>query len=42
MSVFLVSIPYEQERKKKYVNSKWILRNLFCQHTNLSNDDIIS
>ena len=25
-----------------YSNSKWILRNLFCCCSNLSNDDIIS
>ena len=25
-----------------YWNSKWILRNLFCCCSNLSNDDIIS
>ena len=25
-----------------YSNSKWILRNLFCWCSNLSNDDIIS
>ena len=29
-------------KKKKHRNSKWILRNLFCCHSNLSNDDIIS
>ena len=29
MHVFIVAIPNELERKKKYVNSKWILRNLF-------------
>ena len=29
-------------KKGKYVNLKWILRNLFCWHFNLSNDDIIS
>ena len=28
MHVFIVAIPNELERKKKYVNSKWILRNL--------------
>ena len=27
---------------EKYGNSKWILRNLFCCCSNLSNDDIIS
>ena len=26
---------------EKYANSKWILRNLFCCCSNLSNDDII-
>ena len=29
-------------KKEKYANSKWILRNLFCCCSNLSNDDIIS
>ena len=34
---------FNRERKeKKYANSKWILRNLFCCCSNLSNDDIIS
>ena len=28
--------------KEKYANSKWILGNLFCCCSNLSNDDIIS
>ena len=27
-------------KKEKYANSKWILRNLFCCCSNLSNDDI--
>ena len=29
-------------KKEKYANSKWILRNLFCCWSNLSNHDIIS
>ena len=29
-------------KKEKYANSKWILGNLFCCCSNLSNDDIIS
>ena len=29
-------------KKEKYANSKWILRNLSCWPSNLSNDDIIS
>ena len=28
--------------KEKYANSKWILRNIFCRRSNLSNDGIIS
>ena len=31
-----------ERKKEKYANSKWILRNLFCCCSNLSNDDIIS
>ena len=42
-NVFMVSILFKWVRKKeKYANSKWILRNLFCCCSNLSNDDIIS
>ena len=33
-NVFIVSIP---KKEKKYANSKWILRNLFCCCSNLSN-----
>ena len=29
-------------KKEKYADSEWILRNLFCCCSNLSNDDIIS
>ena len=29
-------------RKEKYATSKWVLKNLFCWRSNLSNDDMIS
>ena len=42
-NVVVVSISTEKDRKKKkYANSKWILRNLFCCRSNLSYGDIIS
>ena len=44
--IFIISIPNDcqrtKERKKEIcANSKWILRNLLCCSSNLSNDDII-
>ena len=38
-----LSFQFQMNKKKeKSVNSKWILRNLSCCRSNLSNDDIIS
>ena len=41
-NLFIVSIPNEEERKRDMLNTKCILRNLYCRCSSLSNDDLIS